>query len=662
MPNQKLDNQLNLAMEVPEAVRERSMELETGFDPETRNWELIVKYSGSLDDLRELGIQVDEMLNEYAIITVPEDQIDLISRFPQIEYIEKPKRLYFVLNRAKTASCINQVQLEDDLRLNLTGKGVITAVLDSGIDYFHEDFRNADGTTRIIALWDQALGKVYTQEEINYALANGREFLPSTDLSGHGTAVAGIAAGNGRAQNGRYRGVAYESDLLVVKLGTPTPDGFPRTTELMRAVNFAVAEAIVRNQPIAINISFGNTYGSHDGSSLLETFLDDISSLGRTSIIVGSGNEGAAAGHTSGDFRSSILTANVSSASFRGSAAALPSGSSSASSGRTSEGASAVRSSVTSGSSFSIPSAGTIRNQVSYYEQNVQMSVSNYESGFSVQLWKSYEDQFTISLQTPSGEIFGPISETLGVTEYEYRNTRIYIYYGKPSPYSVAQEIYFDFIPEAGNYVPEGIWSFRLQPEKIVHGSYDFWLPGTSILNTSTRFLSPTPDTTLTIPSTASKVITVGAYDSTTNTYADFSGRGYTRRTNQIKPDLAAPGVGLIAPAPGNARSTRGSQSTASSRIASPYESTSPRQPTSLYESTGTYQSVTGTSFAAPMVTGSAALLMQWGILNQNDPFLYGEKLKACLRRAARPLPAFPTYPNPQVGYGALCVSDFFPA
>jgi subtilisin family serine protease len=664
MPNQKLDNQLNLAMEVPEVVRERSMELETGFDPETRKWELIVKYSGSLDDLRELGITVDEMLNEYAIITVPEDQIDIISRFPRIEYIEKPKRLYFVLNRAKAASCINQVQLEDDsaevqnpesarelaysygvsdekslesLRLNLTGKGVITAVLDSGIDYFHEDFRNADGTTRIIALWDQSLGKVYTQEEINYALANGWEFLPSTDLSGHGTAVAGIAAGNGRAQNGRYRGVAYESDILVVKLGTPTPDGFPRTTELMRAVNFAVAEAIARNQPIAINISFGNTYGSHDGSSLLETFLDDISSLGRTSIIVGSGNEAAAAGHTSGDFLSSNLTTNVSSASFQRAAAALPSDSSNASSSRTS---------------------GAL-----YYEQNIQLSVSNYESGFSVQLWKSYEDQFTITLQTPSGESFGPISETLGVTEYEYRNTRIYIYYGKPSPYSVAQEIYFDFIPEAGNYVPEGIWSFRLQPEKIVHGSFDFWLPGTSILNTSTRFLSPTPDTTLTIPSTASKVITVGAYDTTTNTYADFSGRGYTRRTNQIKPDLVAPGIGLMAPAPGSTRSTRGSQSTGSPQSASPYESTYQRQSTSLYESAssrqsvGTYQSVTGTSFAAPMVTGSAALLMQWGILNQNDPFLYGEKLKACLRRAARPLPAFPTYPNPQVGYGALCVS-----
>jgi subtilisin family serine protease len=254
--------------------------------------------------------------------------------------------------------------------------------------------------------------------------------------------------------------------------------------------------------------------------------------------------------------------------------------------------------------------------------QDVRLSVSGYESGFSVQLWKSYEDWFAVSLQTPSGERFGPLSEKLGVSEFTYQNTKIYVYYGKPGPYSVAQEIYFDFIPEAGNYVPEGIWSFHLQPGKIVHGSCDFWLPGAAILNTSTRFLSPTPDITLTIPSAAAKVITAGAYDSTTDTYADFSGRGYTRRTNQIKPDLVAPGVGLMAPAPG-----------------------------------GGYQSVTGTSFAAPMVTGSAALLMEWGILNRNDPFLYGEKLKAFLRRGARQLPGFSSYPNPQTGYGALCAS-----
>lgn len=229
-------------------------------------------------------------------------------------------------------------------------------------------------------------------------------------------------------------------------------------------------------------------------------------------------------------------------------------------------------------------------------------------------------------IRTPSGEILGPLSEKLGPVRFRYRSTQILIYYGKPNPFSQAQEIYFDFIPDAGTYVESGIWEFLLSPIKIVQGRVDFWLPSSVVLNPATRFLAATPDTTLTIPSAADKVITVGAYDSALGAYADFSGRGYTRVTSQIKPDVAAPGVGIMAPAVG-----------------------------------GGYASVTGTSFAAPMVSGSAALMMQWGIIEGYDPFLYGEKLKAYIRRGAKMLSGFEQYPNPQVGFGALCVKDSLP-
>lgn len=566
MQNQKLENLLNLALESTPEERSRSQELETGFDPVSRKWELIVKYSGSLDGIRELGIRVDEMRNEYAILTVPEHLIDEVSRFPQIEYIEKPKRLFFAIARAKAASCINPLQ---EPPRNLTGRGVLVAVLDSGIDYYHEDFRNPDGTTRIAALWDQMLDRVFSPEEINKALESGsrreaRALVPSSDAGGHGTAVAGIAAGNGRGEGGAYRGVAYEAELLVVKLKTAMADGFPRTTELMRAVDFAVTTAADLGKPLVINISFGNTYGSHDGTSLLETFLDDIGNYGRTTIVVGSGNEGAAAGHASGRLRTS----------------------------------------------------GT---------EQVELAVAPYETGISVQLWKSYPDEFTIRLRTPSGELLGPLQSTLGPQRFVYRNTQILVYYGKPNPYSQAQEIYFDFIPSAG-YIDSGIWSFVLEPVRIVTGNYDLWLPSSGVLNASTAFLSPAPDTTLTIPSTAAKVITVGAYNSNYQSYADFSGRGFTRVTNQVKPDLVAPGVGIMAARSG-----------------------------------GGYEAVTGTSFAAPVVAGSAALLMQWGMIDGNDPFLYGEKVKAYLRRGARQLPGFSEFPNALVGYGALCVRDSLP-
>ncbi len=571
--NQKLENLLNLSLDTTAEERGRSSELETGYNPEEQTWELIVKYSGSLDKVRELGAQVEEMRNEYAILTVKESLIPVISALPQIEYIEKPKRLFFATGQAKAASCVNILQ---EAPPYLSGRGVLIAVLDSGIDYFHEAFRREDGTTRVLELWDQTQNRIYTEAEINRALESGsREtawnIVPSVDVSGHGTAVAGIAAGDGREiaagsiASGVYRGIAYESDLLVVKLGTARPDGFPRTTELMRAVNYAVSFAADRFLPLVINISFGNTYGSHDGTSLLETFLDDIGNYGRTTILVGSGNEGAASGHTSATLQM----------------------------GKT---------------------------------EAVEFTVSSYESSFSIQLWKAYSDQFTVSLQAPSGEQFGPFSEELGPARFRYRKTQILLYYGKPGPYSTAQELYFDFIPDEGSYVDEGIWTFFLRPVSLVSGRYDFWLPSAGVLNAATRFLRPTPDTTLTIPSTASKVITVGAYNSFYNSYADFSGRGFTRLTDQVKPDIAAPGVNITAPA-----------------------------------ANGGYQSVTGTSFATPMASGAAALLMKWGIVNGNDPFLYGEKVKAYLRRGARKLPGITEYPNPMVGYGTLCVRDSIP-
>ncbi len=578
MQDQKLENLLNLALDASPEDFEQSQSLQTGYNFIQKTWELIVRYSGDLSSLDALGIKREELLNGYAILTAPEDQVEAVSSLPQIEYVEKPKRLFFSLNQGKSASCLGAVQTGGPGRpafysglLNLTGKGVIVAVIDSGIDYLHPDFINPDGTTRILELWDQDLNRIFSEEEINEALEayriSGREaaraIVPSADLSGHGTAVAGIAAGNGRAGDGQYRGVAYESSLLIVKLGTPAREGFPRTTELMRALNYVVKKGVELSAPIVINLSFGNTYGSHDGTSLLETFLSDISGYGKTTVVVGTGNEGSSGGHTSGQVE--------------------PGG-----------------------------------------QTEMELSVAPYETGMGLQLWKNYADIFTINLVTPNGEESGPINSRLGPHTLTYRDTRVLLYYGKPSPFSTAQEIYFDFLPQR-EYLDSGIWRIRLTAEKVVTGRYDLWLPSRNILNPSTRFLYEDPDITLTIPSTAARVITVGAYDASYQAYADFSGRGFNRN-GLIKPDLAAPGVGIMAPS---------------------------RQ--------GGYEPVTGTSFATPFVSGSAALLAQWGVVEGEDPFLYGEKIKAFLIRGARQLPGYDVWPNPQLGWGALCVGDSLP-
>lgn len=587
MTDQKLENLLNLALVTPENVREKSLNLNVGFEEQTRSWELIVKYNGNLDGLRSAGITVEELLAGYAILQVPENMVDYVAQRPEIEYVEKPKRLFFAVEEGKEASCILPVTLREPY---LDGSGVLVAVIDSGIDYTNPLFRNADGSSRILYLWDQTimpdetrgrtppegfeLGTEFNREQINAALSattqeGAYELLPSRDVSGHGTAVAGIAAGNG---NG-YVGVSPASDLLIVKLGLPGELSFPRTTELMRALTYAVKKAQELSMPVAINLSFGNTYGAHDGTSLLERFIDNAAEVGRCVICVGSGNEGFSAGHVQGD-----ITGD----------------------------------------------AGKMG--------NVELAVAEYETALNVQLWKNYADRYRVILRSPGGEERELPIEMEGKVTFRMEQTEILVYLGEPTPYSVSQEIYFDFIP-VEEYITSGVWTFRIEGEKIVTGKYYFYLPVAVTRNENTRFFNPSPQITLTIPSTAQKVITVGAYDTTYDAYADFSGRGYAYperimelvAAGAIKPDLVAPGVNITAP-----------------------------------DILGGFSTFTGTSFATPFVTGAAALMMQWGIVQRNDEFMYGEKVKAYLRAGAQPLRGETVYPNERVGFGKLCLAASF--
>ena len=575
MPIGRAGSELNLALDVGEDVRDSSLDLNVGFSPETRTWELIIKYSGDLTPIVEdLNISVVPLLTQYAIVTIQEHLINQLAAYPQIEFIEKPNRLFYEVNQGKLASCINPLQTP---QYNLFGRGVLIAVIDSGIDYGHPDFRTANGETRILDLWDQTIpgnppegfvtGSLYTRNQINEALEAGTnlermEILPSMDVSGHGTHVTGICAGNGRASNGLYRGVASESELIIVKLGSSVGDSFPVTTRLMEGIDFCVRKSIEYNRPIVINLSFGNNYGAHNGSSLLENYINDISNFGRNNIVIGTGNEGTAGKHAGG-----ILSNTV---------------------------------------------------------EVIELAVGQYQFSFNLQLWKNFYDRFDVTIVSPSGTRVGPIPSRLGTQQFFIGPTEIYLYYGEPSPYNPQQQIYFEFIPR-DNYVESGIWQIELTPIDIIVGNFDLWLPSGGVLSFDTRFLRPSEETTLTIPSTSFRAISVGAYDSLTGSLAFFSGRGYPRGSDYIKPDLVAPGVNIISCAPG-----------------------------------GGYTSRSGTSMATPFVTGSAALMMAWGITEGNDPYMYGEKMRAYLIAGARELPIEFFYPNPVIGFGALCLRNTF--
>ena len=559
--DEKFENQLNLALDLSEEERERSKDLDAGYDKETDQWEIIFRYAGTLDTIRWSDTtRIEPLSMGYAIAYIKEDELEAFGANEQVIYIEKPKNLLLSRQPSIAASCMLSVK---NPPLSLTGRGVFVAVIDTGIDIFHPDFIDENGDTKIYALWDQTVkgsppkpflnGNLYTKEEINKVLhsESGRYDFRSRDRSGHGTHVASICAG--------INGVAPEAELIVVKLGDISKQGFPRTTQLMTALQYVIDTAIRENRPVVVNISYGHNYGDHRGNSLLETFVSQIAGQWKSSICIGTGNEGNSGRHKQG--------------------------------------------------------------KITTKTELILFDVAPFEQNLNLQIWKDFVDEFKIRLESPSGITY-TIVDQQGKSQYTYKDTTVYVYNGYSTPYNVRQELYFSFIPMEGNYIESGQWKIEISPVNIKNGEYQMWLPVSAGSNPETRFLEPDKVFTLTIPSTARNVISVGAYDVRYQAYADFSGRG-DQKFCVDKPDLVAPGVGILAAAVGGGESVR-----------------------------------SGTSMATPFVTGSAALLMEWGIVRENDPYLYGERMKGYLHRGARRLQGYDRYPNDEIGYGRLCVSE----
>ena len=633
--NQKLNPELALSLSLDNAKRMESSLLRSGFSPSTYMWKLILFYNGSLEEIKEMiSFSFIPLLGNFAILFIKEKDIPSFLTFPQVLYVELSRPIYENALTGIDTSCFPDYNIVTGRNVNtttLTGKGTAIAVLDSGIDYRHPDFRNADGSTRILAYWDQSLpfasfnkentnsnssnsdnfqyisitdnktntrrdtiskhsftidnpynlGVIFSEEDLNRLLmpksssvpsgssafsvtAPATELLsPSEDISGHGTHIAGICSGNGRASNGNNQGVAPESSLIVVKLKNETSSVYTDYANLMMAVDFAVRFANSRSLPLSINISYGSNDGSHTGSSLLELFMEQVSLYGKNVICAATGNEGLSRRHAS---------------------------------------------------------LNTISNQ-NTYDKSIDFTIAPGERSLYLEIWQAFADDFSYELFAPSGLESFVFPAVPGIYAYMIADTTIYLTINNPTPYQPFRQYFLSFSSNT-TFITSGTWALHIASiptGKIVDGRLQFWLPSKEATNSATGFLSPSSDMTFTIPSTASSVISVSGYDSSLDVFAPFSGQGFSNNRN-TKPDLCAPAVNILSTAPG-----------------------------------GGYTIRTGTSMAAPFVTGAAALLMQHGIVNGNDPFLYGEKTKAYLWKSARPLPAFSEYPNEKVGWGALC-------
>ena len=403
------------------------------------------------------------------------------------------------------ASGITQIQREP---LALTGRGVIICVIDTGIDYTNPAFRNPDGTSRILAIWDQTIqegsppegfqyGTEYTKEAIDRALEaeDAYSVVPSRDENGHGSMMAGVAAGSRVSGGLTYQGAAPDADIVVVRLKEckqylrdfyMVPEKVPayQENDIMLAVQYADGFAVPFQKPVVICLGLGTSYGDHAGTAPLARYLDLVAVKRSRAVVLPGGNEGNALHHYQG------------------------------------------RLGDRNGDSIS-----------------VEIRVEAGNDGFIMELWGSIPDAYTVSVRSPGGETIPRIR--LGVREsitysFVYERTRVTIAGTLADPVSGEELI----LLRLQDPTP-GIWTFQVSAVGDIHnGVFHVWLPISQFLSAPAYFLEPSPYVTMTDPSFAKNAISVSTYDSDNNSFYINSGRGFSR-TGDIKPDLAAPGVNV---------------------------------------------------------------------------------------------------------------------
>ena len=561
--NEVLDIETNLGLlkGLPKEVLSKLNISSAYLSGETEKEIEVVIISG--DNVDNISQTVDNLGGKYlnlgynfGIVTIPVDKIIDLALVPTIQYIEFPKNLYTTDFESNRASCITQISKVN----GLNGKGTIVGFLDTGIDYTHPAFINADGTTRIEYIYDLSLGgAVYSKAQINEALntENPYDIVPSRDDVGHGTHVAGIACAGGNISS-KYYGVAPESSIIMVKVARGL---FTLSTEIMKGIKFLIDKSKELNMPLAINISLSTNDGAHNGSSLLEQYISTVSTLERVTIVIAAGNEGEAAHHVGGNL----------------------------------EGI-----------------------------NDIYFNVSSDEATVVVNLYKSILPSLSIELISPSGGTTGEIAVKEGFQEGTIGNSRYSIYLTGPKPFEVSGDIGIIIIG-INEYITPGQWKISLRKLNNYDGTFDMWLPISEGLNINTKFVNPVVYNTLGIPATVRNVISVGSYNYLVDTISPFTGRGQIFEGQYIKPDIVAPGEGIYSAIPNRS-----------------------------------FDKKTGTSMATPQVTGAAALMMQWGIVNRNDLYLYGERLKYFLILGSKKGRRDISYPDPSWGYGELCLRDSF--
>ncbi len=546
--------------------------------------DLIIDYSGNphaLDRYKDYAVHI---INLYlAVVHIPADQIteDIISK---IGYAVLPSLFGLISEASVEASGI--LRLRNQPKFNLRGQGVLIGIADSGIDYTNPIFQYADKTTKIACLWDQTImdpsapegvpyGTVYSREQINEALKSTTPYniVPSRDEVGHGTMLAGIAAGNEVPESGFY-GIAPDAELVIVKLKPaksyikkffriPENALCYQENDLLFGLQYLFDYAFQANKPMSLCMGIDTSQYAHDGRGTTSRWLSlHAESLG-ISVVIAAGNEGNAKRHY----------------------------------------------------------YGVISKEPGY--DLVELNIGPEESGFSMEIWGSAPNTFSIDIQTPSGEYIPKIEITLKESReftFIFDPTTINVDYQKLESQSGIQLILVRFSKPS-----PGIWKFRVYGRGLFPMNFNIWLPMNHFITEDTFFIKPDPYITVLSVGCAKNPITVTAYNDKDDSLLVDAGRGYTR-IDLVKPDIAAPGVDIISPSLDHG-----------------------------------FVKVTGTSAAAAHTAGVAAMLLEWGIIKGNYTKMSTQDMKVFMIRGARRSVDL-NYPNRDWGYGILDVYNIFDA
>ena len=456
--------------------------------------------------------------SQFSIIYVPMQEAAPITT-EKYEYYSIPN-LYTTLDTSsmEASGILNSIEQP---QLNLRGQGTIIGFIDTGIDYQNPLFRLSDGRSRILGVWDQTLpsldilqklppripgltvndtiiyGTEFTNDEINEALAseNPLTLIPSTDANGHGTFLAGIAAGS-PSPNGDFIGAAPECNIAVVKLKPAkqylrdyyliqdTAEAY-QENDIMMGIKYLTLISARYKMPLIICLGLGTNMGSHEGTSPLGLLLRRLNLTTGFASVVSAGNEVGMYHHFLGDIQADME-----------------------------------------------------------YEE-VEITVAPNEKGFTAELWASPPELYTVGFVSPTGQIIQriPLNEDRDTfVNFTLENTQLTVHYDISELGSGSQ-----FITMRFQSPTPGVWRIRVYNYLSITGNYHMWLPITGFISHETVFLKPNPFTTITEPANAYSCITVGAYNHRDSSLYIHSSYG-NNRIQFEKPNIVAPGVNVYGP------------------------------------------------------------------------------------------------------------------